>query len=305
MDVSSRVAIVGAGELGKAVAVLLRKNNAAVDLWDTDPSVVPGQKELKEIVAQADIVAFCIPSWAMRAAVTGILPNLRQETIVISFAKGIETDLFQTMAEMVPTILPPPQPFVVVGGPMLAAEIASGKDAIGVFASKDAAALEKTKALFASEHFSVETSAEPESVSLASVLKNVYAVALGIADGLELSGNEKGWVTALAIIEMRKIASAFGADPDVILGTAGVGDFIATGYSVHSRNRETGIEIVTTGKCNVRGEGLHSLPFLIARLGKEKAAAFPLLVLINTIGIECQPARAAFDTFFKNNSAGR
>jgi glycerol-3-phosphate dehydrogenase len=98
---------------------------------------------------------------------------------------------------------------------------------------------------------------------------------------------------------MRGIAAALGADPEVILGTAGVGDFIATGYSVHSRNRETGIEIVTTGKCDVRGEGLNTLPFLIQRLGKEKAAAFPLLMLINTVGIECQPARAALQEFFK------
>jgi glycerol-3-phosphate dehydrogenase len=182
---------------------------------------------------------------------------------------------------------------------MLAAEIVGDMAAIGVFASTDALALQKITPLFASEHFIVETTTNPVSVSLAGVLKNVYAVALGIADGLTLSGNEKGWITARAIREMREIAGALGVDPDAVLGTAGVGDFVATGYSVHSRNRETGIEIVVTGTCNVRGEGLNSLPFLIERLGKEKAAAFPLLMLINTIGIECQPALPAFDAFFK------
>ena len=102
---------------------------------------------------------------------------------------------------------------------------------------------------------------------------------------------------------MREIARALGADPDAMLGTAGVGDFVATGYSVHSRNRETGIEIVTTGKCNIRGEGLNSLPFLIERLGKEKKAAFPLLMLINTIAIECKPPRPTLEAFFKSGGS--
>jgi glycerol-3-phosphate dehydrogenase (NAD(P)+) len=235
----------------------------------------------------------------MRAAVTGILPYLSPAAIVMSFAKGIEKDSLRTMAEMVPTILPPGQPFVVVGGPMLAVEIAGEMAAIGVFASTDAAALQKITPLFASERFIIETTTDLAGVALAGVLKNIYAVALGIADGLEFSGNEKGWIAARAIREMRSLAVALGADSEVVLGTAGVGDFIATGYSAHSRNRETGVEIVTTGKCNLRGEGLNSLPFLIERLGKEKAAAFPLLMLINTIGIECQPARPAFDAFFK------
>jgi glycerol-3-phosphate dehydrogenase (NAD(P)+) len=285
--------------LGKAVGVLLKKNNVTADFWDADPSVVPGQKPLQEIVPVAECVAFCVPSWAMRAAVMGILPYLSPTAIVMSFAKGIEKDSLRTMAEMVPTILPPGQPFVVVGGPMLAAEIAGDMAAIGVFASTDAAALQKITPLFASERFIIETTTDPVSVSLAGILKNIYAVVLGIADGLTLSGNEKGWITARAIREMRSLAVALGADSEVVLGTAGVGDFIATGYSAHSRNRETGVEIVTTGKCNLRGEGLNSLPFLIERLGKEKAAAFPLLMLINTIGIECQPARPAFDAFFK------
>ena len=303
MDTLSRVVVVGGGELGKAVTVLLKKNNVTVDLWDVDPAVVPDQRSLQEIVPAARCVAFCVPSWAMRAAVGGVLPYLAPGAIVMSFAKGIEKDSLRTMAEMVPTVLPPGNPFVVVGGPMLASEIGGGMAAIGVFASKDTPALQVAKALFASENFNVETVADPESISLASVLKNIYAVALGVADGLTLSGNEKGWITACAIREMRGIAAALGADPDVILGTAGVGDFIATGYSVHSRNRETGIEIVTTGKCDVRGEGLNALPFLMQRLGKEKAAAFPLLILIETIGIECRPARAAFDAFFRSAAA--
>jgi len=217
MENVSRTAIVGGGELGKAVGFLIKKNGGEVEFWDADPLVVPGQRSLQEIIPAADCVAFCVPSWAIRAAVTGVLPYLAPGAIVIFFAKGIEKDSLQTMAEMVPTILPPAQPVAVVGGPMLAAEISGGAAAVGVFASKDEAVLQKVSALFSGENFRVETTSDTTSVSLASVLKNIYAVALGIADGLELSGNEKGWITARAIGEMRGIATALGANPDVVL----------------------------------------------------------------------------------------
>ena len=299
METLSRVVIVGAGELGKAIGFLLKEKNVEIDYWDADPAAVPGQKPLQDIIPVAGYVLFCVPSWAMRAAVTGVLPYLAPNATVVSFSKGVEKDSLQTMAEMVPTLLPATQPFMVVGGPMLAAEIVAGNDAIGVFASKNEAALAWATASFAGEHFRVETTPDTASVALAGVLKNIYAVALGIADGLGVSGNEKGWVTAAATKEMVDVATALGADPKIILGAAGVGDLIATGYSVHSRNREVGIEIVATGKCNIRGEGLNSLPFLIARLG-EKAQAFPLMTLVNRIGIACEPARPAFEEYFKS-----
>jgi len=302
MENSSCVAIVGAGELGRAIGFLLKEKNIAAEFWDADPAVVPGQRPLAELIPAVDHVLFSVPSWAMRAAVTGVLPYLKPDATVVSFAKGIEKDSLQTMAEMVPTLLPPTQPFMVVGGPMLAAEIVAGNDAIGVFASKNAAALAWANDAFVGEHFRVETTPDTASVALAGVLKNIYAVALGIADGLGVSGNEKGWVTAAATKEMVDAATALGADPKIILGAAGVGDLIATGYSVHSRNREVGMVIVATGKCDIRGEGLSSLPFLMARLG-EKAQAFPLMMLVNRIGIACEPARPAFEEYFAHADA--
>ena len=234
----------GAGELGRAIGVLLREKNVPVELWDADSGVMPDERPLDQVISAADVVGFCVPSWAMRAAVKGILPHLKQGAVVMSFAKGMDADSAQTMGEMLPTILSPETPLVVVGGPMLAAEIVGNKGAIGVFASTNVAALQQVKDLSGPD-FRVETTEDVAGIALAGVLKNIYAVALGIADGLEISGNEKGWVTACAIREMRGIAATLGVNADVVLGAAGVGDLIATGYSVHSRNRQTGIEIVT------------------------------------------------------------
>jgi glycerol-3-phosphate dehydrogenase (NAD(P)+) len=271
-----------------------------VEFWDANPKLVPDQKPLEQILPGADYVLFCVPSWAMRPAVLDAVPHMKSDAIVISFAKGIEESSLQTMAEMIPDILRDGQHLVVVGGPMLAEEIAAGKKAVGVFACKDAAVLKKTCDLFKGEDFSVETSDDPVSVSFASVLKNIYAVALGIADGLELSGNEKGWITACAINEMVNICDALKIDPKIVLGTAGVGDLIATGYSSYSRNRQVGAEIVKSGVCNLRGEGLVSLPFLLSRIDG-KISGFPLMKLVDVVGLQCNPARPAFELFFENS----
>jgi glycerol-3-phosphate dehydrogenase (NAD(P)+) len=298
MDTNNRVVILGAGALGKAVGGLIAKNGAGAEYWDANPAAVPGQKPLAELVPGARHIFLCVPSWAMREAVHSITPYLAPETTLFSFAKGMEKDSLQTMAEMIPTLIPPAQPLVMVGGPMLAEEIVAGKKAIGVFASHNEAALAAARELFANESFAVETTSDAAGVALASVLKNIYAVALGIADGLDLSGNEKGWLAARALGEMNGIATIFGVDPKVMIGAAGAGDLIATGYSTSSRNRTVGMEIVKNGVCNLRGEGLNALPFLIRRL-EEKIASFPLLMLINTIGIECKPAAPVFESFFR------
>ena len=298
MDTNNRVVIMGAGALGKAVGGLIAKNGAVSEYWDANPAMVPDQKALAELVPGARHIFLCVPSWAMREAVHSILPHLAPEMTLFSFAKGMEADSLQTMAEMIPTRLPATQPFVVVGGPMLAQEIVADKKAVGIFASHDEAALRAARELFSGDAFRVETTSDTLGVALAGVLKNVYAVILGVADGLELSGNEKGWLASCAVDEMQAIATALGVSPAAIIGTAGAGDLIATGYSTSSRNRTVGMEIVKNGVCNLRGEGLNATPFLIRRL-EEKAASFPLLMLINTIGIECKPAQPAFEAFFR------
>jgi glycerol-3-phosphate dehydrogenase (NAD(P)+) len=234
----------------------------------------------------------------MWKATVDILPFLTPLAPVVTFAKGIESETQKTMSELLAELLPPGQPFVVVGGPLLAHDMMSGKKAIGVFASSNRDALWALSGLFASSDFAVELADDPFGVSLAGVLKNIYAVGIGIADGLGLGDNEKGWLTSLAIREMVAIASALGVDPKIILGTAGVGDFVATASSPDSQNRQIGVEIGIAGICSKRGEGLSSVPPLLKRLGSS-ATSFPLLNLISTVGIDCQPARPAFEAFFQ------
>jgi glycerol-3-phosphate dehydrogenase (NAD(P)+) len=289
-------AIVGAGQLGKAVAKLLEGKEVEVRLWDLNPEAVPGERPLQNVLADVRFVFFCVPSGATRAAIAAALPYMKAGTVVVSFAKGVEPERGQTMAEMIPSFLPLEYPFAVAGGPMLADEILAGKDAVGVFASANADTLAEMKALLSGEHFRVETSTDPASVALAGVLKNIYAVAIGIADGLGASENDKGWIVSRALAEMQGIATRFGADPSVMCGTAGLGDLIATGSSARSCNRGVGEKLARGQELDMRGEGLTALPYIIGRLGDE-AERFPLLSLIGTVSDGKMPAVALFHSF--------
>ena len=291
--------MIGAGELGAAVGALVSAKGAAPVFWDADPSKVPNQKPLEEVLGAADAVFFCVPSWVMRKALAGALPHLKPGVPVVSFAKGVEEGTLKTMAELFDE-LAPDRPRAVVSGPMLAEEISAGKCAVGVVASKDAALRRALGGIFSLPQFRAEFSDDPMSVCLAGVLKNVYAVALGIADGLGASENEKGWLTGRAIREMGEVLASLGADPAAALGPAGAADLIATGYSAYSRNREVGNQIVKFGKCDLRGEGLSSLPPLVERLtaAGKSVVAFPFLGLVNEVGIQCRPAEPAFRAFF-------
>jgi glycerol-3-phosphate dehydrogenase len=292
------ILIIGAGELGQALAGHLRPKGV-VSLWDVDPSKTPGQKPqpLSKVIPAADFVLLCVPSWAVRSVLSSAVSVLRPTTVVVSLSKGMmDAAMGQVMGELLPQLLVKNQPFAVVGGPMLATEIAKGLRAAAVFASPDEKVAERVAELFRSPVFMAETSDDVTSVSFAGVLKNIYAVALGIADGLGLDGNAKGWIVARATNEMLAIAEALNVDKQVILGTAGLADFIATAYSPYSRNREVGDEIAKSGKCNLKGEGNVSIPSLMARLGAG-ASKFPLLNAIKKIAIDCEPAKPLMDTY--------
>jgi glycerol-3-phosphate dehydrogenase (NAD(P)+) len=292
-----RILIVGAGELGAALGGYLRTKGSDVSFWDTDPAKASDKRPLHEVVPLADFIFLCVPSWAPRSVLSESVSALRSTSVVVSFSKGMDAAPGQkTTRELLPELLPPRQPFVIVGGPMLAAELAAGKNAAAVFASPAPLAAQKVADLFRSPVFAVELSADAASVSLAGVLKNIYAIVLGIADGLEFDGNAKGWIAARATNEMLAIAETLGADKKIMLGTAGLADFIATAYSPYSRNREIGDEIVKNGKCDLKGEGTVSLPLLLARLGP-RAAEFPLLNVIKKIAIDCEPAKSIMDAY--------
>ncbi len=296
MEQFQHISIIGAGELGKALGAYLTKQKVRVSLWDIDPLKAPGAQSLDATVAAADCIFFCVPSWGMHNALSAILPSLKNDCPVVSFVKGIEPKTHMTMAEFIPHMLPE-HSFAVVGGPMIAEHIAAEKATIALVATSDGDLAKKLKVLLSSPYVRVELSKDVLGISLASVLKNIYALAIGIADGLDLGDNAKGWLVARAVAEMNHIALIGHIESDTIFGTGGLGDFIATGFSTHSRNHEVGELMTKNNECDLSSEGAASLSLLVDRL-HGNILLFPVLSFVKRVVIAGEPARESFEDLF-------
>ena len=299
MDINSSVVIVGVGEMGSALGGILKKKEIKVDFWDKSIDLVMGQKALAEIIPSVDFLFFCVPSSAMTEAVKSVLPFLSQRTIIISLAKGIEEASKDTMDKLLEKLLPDNQNFAVLGGPMLAEELSKGMGGVAVVGTKNKINFEKLSGLFENTNLSLEYSGEVRSVALASVLKNIYAIGLGIADGLEWGENQKGWLISKSVQEMAELMTLLGGKQELIYSPAGLGDLIATGYSSYSSNRKVGEAVAKTGE-HLVSEGSKSLPFILGSItGKE--SEFKILPALNKILLENQNAKIIFGQFFQQS----
>ncbi|MBI5220589.1 MAG: NAD(P)-binding domain-containing protein [Candidatus Liptonbacteria bacterium] len=288
----TRIVILGAGDIGRALAVVLEQAGHGVLLWDKDPQKVPNQKPLSGLVPQAEVIFICVPSWALREVLIEISPFLPYATTVVSLTKGIEVKSQKLADEVMCELLSRNRPFAVLGGPLLAEEIVQGLQSVGVVASNNRAVYDRLAAVSQGTQLMLEYSSHVHQIALAGVLKNIYSLMIGVADGLAYGSNTKGWLVAQATHEMTEIFAFFRYPPAVILSTAGLGDLIATAFSPYSRNRKAGNELARTGTIFTTSEGIVSLPPMLNLLG-EGARRLPLLQTLRRIVIEKQPANQA------------
>jgi glycerol-3-phosphate dehydrogenase (NAD(P)+) len=204
-------------------------------------------------------------------------------------AKGIEPDQDRFMYEVLEQLLPPEQPWAVMSGPMLAAEIMAGKPAFGVVASRQAEAGLLVSSLFGGTSIVTEISGDVVGVSYMGVLKNVYSLGLGMTEALGWEGNARGWYVAMAQRECAGIITAMGGSAESAYGPAGLGDMVATGFSQHSRNRGHGHALVKGEPYPQGSEGFASLDALLGRIGNTLNDR-PLLRAIKSSVL--QPAQA-------------
>jgi glycerol-3-phosphate dehydrogenase (NAD(P)+) len=267
-------------------------------MWDQEKGKVRNQKSLEEVVSSADMVFFCIPSFALEEVLKNIKKFLRKGCIVVSPIKGIDHVTGNTTAEVVIKSLPG-QPFVMLGGPMIAEELDKGLGGTAVLASQEAKAARKVGFLFGKSGLNVSYSDDIHGVGLAGVLKNAYALSLGIAEGLGWGMNLRGSLIAQALLEMQIFLFVAGGKSETALGVAGLGDLIATGLSSNSRNHSVGVLMAKGKNPAFKGEGGLSLPSLLALIAKKKKslAAFPLLVATAKVVSRKSTARKAFQSF--------
>ncbi len=292
---SQHVLILGAGEIGSAIATVLKEKDVSIDMWDKNPERVADQQPLEAIVPKANVLFLCIPSFAIRPAIVDIAPLLSPGTVIVSLAKSIETDSHQTMNEVLANILPPEQPFAILGGPLLGEELEAGAGGVAVAASASEHAREALTELFKNTSIALETTADAHGAALCGVMKNIYAMGLGAAHGLGWGDNMKGWLASKAMGEMLDIIEQLGGDHKTTLGPAGFGDFIATGFSEHSGHRTFGVQLAQGVDCERNKEGCRALPIVVEMLGKERDT-FPLLMALHRIITHNEPLKETLES---------
>ncbi len=266
-----RMAVVGAGSWGTTVASLAAANTPTV-LWarreeiakaintdHTNPDYLgaPLSKKLTatssliDAVTGADIVVMAVPSQGFRAVLTEAAPHIASHAPVVSLTKGLEAGTTMRMSQVITDVLPN-NPVAVLTGPNLASEIAVGQPAASVVAMNDATIAATLQELFSGPTFRVYTNPDVVGCEIAGVVKNVIAIASGIAMGMGFGDNTRATLLTRGLAEMTRLAVALGGNAETLAGLAGMGDLIATCSSTSSRNTTVGIRL---GK----GESLESI----------------------------------------------
>lgn len=297
----TKVAIIGAGSIGAALGEVLKKQKSVeVEFWDNDQSKMPVWKPAADVVAGAEFIFLCVPSRELRNAAQEISPHLAGGAMVVSLTKGLEEKTLKTADQILEEILSKDSAICVLGGPMLSGELKKGNIGVAVAAIKNEAEFLKIKNLFSGTNIFWEYTDDIHGVALVGILKNVYAFGLGIIDALDLGSNFKGWWVQISLQEMARIIADLGGNEKTACGVAGLGDFVATGFSPDSKNFRSGQEFVKTGKCLLKGEGFISLP-LVFDLMKQDLADYPVLASLRSIVIDCVEPKGRLLDLIKNN----
>ena len=325
-----RVTVLGSGSWGTTVAALASRN-APTTLWsrrvdlaeqiDRDHEngeYLPGFKlpdqlrataDLEAAVRQADLLVMGVPSLGFRATLEAIKDFLRPWVPVVSLAKGLEVGTRLRMSQLVEEVLPG-HPVGALTGPNLAKEILAGHAAASVIAMDDHNVARAIQHVFQGELFRVYTNEDVVGCELGGVLKNVIAIAAGMADGLGAGDNTRAAVITRGLSEMSRLGVAMGGDPMTFSGLAGMGDLVATCISPQSRNRHVG-ECLGKGQTideiiaamNMVAEGVKTSK-VVVELGAEHGIDLPIASEVEAVCHRGRPAAEAYTGLLRRD-AGR
>jgi glycerol-3-phosphate dehydrogenase (NAD(P)+) len=272
-----RVAVIGAGSWGTTVAAIAAKNTPTI-LWARRaelaeqinarhvngdylsgfnlPEELRATADIEEAVRDADVLVMGVPSHGFREIVAVCAPHVRAWVPVVSLSKGLERDSLKRMSEVVREELPG-HPVAVLTGPNLAREILAGQPAATVVAIDDPTIAAELQRIFTNlGRLRVYTNDDVVGCEVGGVVKNVIAIASGMAEGMGFGDNTRATLITRGLAEMSRLGAALGADPLTFAGLAGMGDLIATCSSSQSRNHTVGRRL---------GEG-HSIAAILAEM---------------------------------------
>jgi glycerol-3-phosphate dehydrogenase (NAD(P)+) len=272
-----RIAVLGAGAWGCALADLLAATDHEIALWEIDRDVaerlrqarqhdylgiriaaaIQVTSDLSQAVRDRQMIVLATPSEHVRATIGAAAPHLAGEAIVACAAKGLEAGTHMTLDRVIGEIVPGHR-LALLSGPTFAKEIAAGLPAAIVAAAREEATASVAQTTLSGGRLRVYTTDDVVGVALGGALKNVVAIAVGISDGLGFGHSARAALITRGLSEMGRLAVRMGAHPLTMSGLAGLGDLVLTCTGDLSRNRQVGLALA-------RGEGLGEV---MRRLGQ-------------------------------------
>lgn len=325
----ANVGVLGAGSWGTALSVLLHDNGHHVTIWSIDANEVkmldekrehelklPGVKlaedmvitgNMEEAIRGKDFLVLAVPSPFTRATARSMKPYVAEGQIIVDVAKGIEESTLMTLSQQIEEEIPQAD-VAVLSGPSHAEEVGRKLPTTCVIGAKTQKTAEYLQSMFISRVFRVYTSPDILGIELGGSLKNVIALAAGIADGLGYGDNTKAALITRGIAEISRLGVKMGGKIESFTGLTGIGDLIVTCASVHSRNRKAGYLI---GKGLTMEEAMSEVKMVVEGVYSAKAAAklaekyevsMPIVEEVNKVLFEGKSPAQAVDDLMQRES---
>ena len=306
------ITVMGAGSWGCALTMLLLDNGHRVTLWSIDPEEVdmireyreqkiklPGvilegdlavTTDLKEAAIGRDVIVMAVPSAFTRKTARSIAPYLKNGQLIVDVAKGIEDETLKTLSEQIEDEIPGAE-VVVLSGPSHAEEVGRKMPTAVVVGARNKDTALYVQSLFMNHYFRVYTSPDVKGIELGGSLKNVIALAAGMADGLGYGDNTKAALITRGMKELSAIGEKAGGHRESFMGLTGMGDLIVTCASVHSRNRRAGYLM---GQGYTKDEAMKEVHMVVEGVYSARAA----MALAEKYGLEVPIIREVNEILF-------
>lgn len=313
----ARVAVIGAGAWGTTLADLLARKGLAVKLWALEPEVVQGinrdhenavflpkaplapaleaSGDLADAVRGAEIVVSAVPSHAVRNVMTAVAAAVQGAPLVVSVSKGLEPERQERLSCVLAELFGHTTPLAVLSGPSFAREVYERQPTAVVAAAGEHDVARRVQDVFSTGTFRVYSHTDVVGVELGGALKNVIALAAGIAAGLGLGYNPRAALITRGLAELTRLGVAMGADPLTFAGLAGLGDLVLTATGALSRNRSLGVELG-------RGRSLDDILASRKSVAEGVTTARTAVTLGERYGVELPIAREVSDILFAGKS---
>ncbi|HET7306377.1 MAG TPA: NAD(P)H-dependent glycerol-3-phosphate dehydrogenase [Gammaproteobacteria bacterium] len=320
------IAVLGAGAWGTALACQLARNGRDVRLWGRDPAQIEKlratgrnarylpeielppnvfpQPSLKGAVAGSGDILVAVPSGAFRETLTALADTAQRPFRLAWATKGLELDSGKLLHQVAAEVLGDETILAVISGPSFAREVGAGLPTAVTVASTDEAFADALVDAFHGERFRVYTATDLVGVEIGGAVKNVIAIAAGIADGLAFGANARAGLITRGLAEIMRLGAALGARPETLMGLAGLGDLVLTCTGDLSRNRRLGLALAA-GKSREAAvaeigqavEGIGAAK-VVHRLAAEQEIEMPITEQVYRVLYEALGPREAVETLF-------